>query len=359
MIIILLLLLIFLLCQNNVYGGHKLGIDPEPKIGDLITVENDDINVYFKKIINYKIMPKELLTQLYKEIGINDYHDEIKDKEKYINAIEKFYKTYPEYILRLDYLNNLLLSRHVGETIKYRKMCEIESLDPVEFLTPLLDEYGYDKTILDKFKDKIIYNREAKVKLLERSDVNKLLKLMDEVVAILDENKITYWLDGGTLLGACQNGKFIPWDDDIDLAIPDCDFDKVLKLTENKKYAYKIIKSGNRAKFKHIDNSIVKITDRNNGFFIDLVLNAKQDGNYYSNYKPYEHAFIKDKDLFPLKKIEFEGKMYNVPNNPIPFLNQAYPFWRHIYVCSHAHLEELKNERNRLIYYRFTKPYKL
>ena len=154
MVIILLLLLIFLLCQNNIYGGHKLGIDPEPKIGDLITIENDDINVYFKKIINYKIMPKELLTQLYKEIGINDYRDEIKDKEKYINAIEKFYKTHPEYILRLDYLNNLLLSRHVGKTIKYKKMYEIESLDPVKFLTPLLSEYGYDKTMLDKFKDK-------------------------------------------------------------------------------------------------------------------------------------------------------------------------------------------------------------
>jgi phosphorylcholine metabolism protein LicD len=305
------------------------------------------------------MMPKEVLDQLYKDIGINDYHDEIKDKERYIKAIEKFYKAYPEYIIRLDYLNNLLLSRHAGETIKYKKMYEIDSLDPVKFLTPLLDEYGYDKGVLDQFRNKTIYNREAKVKLLERSEVDKLLKLLDEVVAILDKNKITYWLDGGTLLGACQNGKFIPWDDDIDLAIPDCDFDKVIELTKDKKYDYKIIKSGNKAKFKHIKNSIVKITDKNSGFFVDLVLNVKHDGNYYSNWKPYEHAFIKDTDLFPLKKIEFEGKKYNAPNNPIPFLNQAYPFWRHIYVCSHAHLEELKNERNRLIYYRFTTPYKL
>ena len=363
MIIILLLLLIFLLCQNNVYGGHKLGIDPEPKIGDLITIENDDINVYFKKIINYKIMPKELLTQLYKEIGINDYHDEIKDREKYINAIEKFYKAYPEYILRLDYLNNLLLSRHVGETIKYRKMYEIESLDPVKFLTPLLDEYGYDKSVLDKFKDKIIYNRESKVKLLERNDVNKLLKLMDEVVAILDENKITYWLDGGTLLGACQNGKFIPWDDDIDLAIPDCDFDKVLKLTENKKlqekYNFNLLPNSKKSEFKN-KYLCVQITDKSNPEFnVDLILMVLKNNKYYYCSNKYKDYPIDYNTIYPLKKIKFEGKEYNGMNKPALFLNKAYLFWRHIYTCSHSHIGKLRSDRDCDKFYKFTTPYLL
>jgi len=39
-----------------------------------------------------------------------------------------------------------------------------------------------------------------------------------EMKEILDKNRINYWLDAGTLLGAVRNGKIIGWDHDIDLA---------------------------------------------------------------------------------------------------------------------------------------------
>ena len=45
-----------------------------------------------------------------------------------------------------------------------------------------------------------------------------------------DANGLRYFLAGGTLIGAARHKGFIPWDDDIDVYLPDKDFNKFIKI---------------------------------------------------------------------------------------------------------------------------------
>ena len=61
-----------------------------------------------------------------------------------------------------------------------------------------------------------------------------ILQVLREVLKVLDELEIPYYMQGGTMLGAIRHQGFIPWDDDVDLGIIRENYERLLKVVADK-----------------------------------------------------------------------------------------------------------------------------
>lgn len=68
---------------------------------------------------------------------------------------------------------------------------------------------------------------------------NVSLDILQDVHKFCVENNIKYTLQGGTLIGAIRHKGFIPWDDDIDIAMPRPDYDRFIR-TYHSSLGYKV-----------------------------------------------------------------------------------------------------------------------
>lgn len=58
-------------------------------------------------------------------------------------------------------------------------------------------------------------------------------EILKVFVDICQRHNLKYFLAGGTFLGAVRHHGFIPWDDDIDVAMPRPDFEKFLEISSD------------------------------------------------------------------------------------------------------------------------------
>lgn len=74
----------------------------------------------------------------------------------------------------------------------------------------------------------------GKAKIIPENELKKLhsvlLVILDDLITISEENDLKFVMIGGSAIGALRHKGFIPWDDDIDIAMPRRDFVKLQKI---------------------------------------------------------------------------------------------------------------------------------
>ncbi|MCI9166582.1 MAG: LicD family protein [Dorea sp.] len=89
-----------------------------------------------------------------------------------------------------------------------------------------------------------------KTEKLKRITMDELKMIEKDILFYFDQfcvkNNLRYWLSGGSMLGAIRHKGFIPWDDDIDVFMPDVDYERFLELfRENDKLMCQIVDDEN------------------------------------------------------------------------------------------------------------------
>lgn len=85
----------------------------------------------------------------------------------------------------------------------------------------------------------------------------ELLKIFH---AFCEKEKLEYWIDYGTLLGAVRHGGFLPWDDDVDIAMERKVYDQAYPILRNglSKYGIDVHRSNGHIGigYKHKDTGV-------------------------------------------------------------------------------------------------------
>lgn len=152
-------------------------------------------------------------------------------REIYVNKVRsvcaRFFNKTDEYI-HVYSLDEWLECADENSIVLYvSKMCEYEidtivkGCDKNKRQVHCLYDWNYDKY-------RQIINGRKKITLDEIKKIEKdILFYFDR---FCQKNNLRYWVSGGTMLGVLRHKGFIPWDDDIDVLMPDVDYERFLIL---------------------------------------------------------------------------------------------------------------------------------
>ena len=84
----------------------------------------------------------------------------------------------------------------------------------------------------NKINEIQVVNKEINMEELKKIE----LEILQEVHNFCEIHQLRYFLWGGTLLGAIRHGGFIPWDDDVDIAMLRDDYEKFLNEFNSAEY---------------------------------------------------------------------------------------------------------------------------
>ena len=167
-----------------------------------------------------------------------------------------------------------------------------------------------------------------------------------KICKILDELEIIFFLNSAILLGAIRDNDLIKWDWDIEISVFS---DELLPNIDS--IVNKLIKNGFEIK---------NINRKKDDSKIDFIGEYPADVTGYTiwswNYSKFRDVYwrrdlsMPSKFLKKFSKIDFLGRKFNCPHNPVEYLEFAYGNWKIPLRTSNKEIYMTKNFRNKIKY---------
>ena len=166
----------------------------------------------------------------------------------------------------------------------------------------------------------------------------RAIRMLLDVCRILDDARLPYTVDAGTLLGLVRDGDLIPWDDDLDLMLPVTALPNIAPVLDAiRRKGWQISRLYPMAidspawgigdpRVLKVRRRFLKIIGRGSTL-LDFTITYRQDDHYW-----WEMArrvcrvpahFLDNTDY-----IEFAGQKLRVPSRREEYLERTYGDWR-------------------------------
>ena len=174
---------------------------------------------------------------------------------------------------------------------------------------------------------------------LEGKNAEIALKLLHDVTIELEKAGISYWLEGGTLLGIIRENRLLPWDNDMDISMYIQDRWKLLKAVMKLVFkGYRITVKSHPVTigpFRKGELRLIKIRNferflRKGEIMLDIFLKKKVEDQFFwmVNVKTPTLKSVPARFYDELGWVEFNGKKYMIPNDFDGYLSYRYGDWK-------------------------------
>lgn len=158
------------------------------------------------------------------------------------------------------------------------------------------------------------------------------MKILKYFIEVCEENNLTYFIYGGSLLGTIRHKGFIPWDDDIDITMPREHWNKIMSLLKDdiEKYGITLRYDANIHPLRCL---IIGYAEEKTGVWIDIfpddsfrtgateaqLIEAMKEYRFFLNH----HKNI-DTEALITKKDDIIGKL---PEGDVRYMMSLWEGW--------------------------------
>lgn len=168
-------------------------------------------------------------------------------------------------------------------------------------------------------------------------DHDRLKAVFIDVCDTLSSLGITYFLEGGTLLGLVRDGRLLPWDPDVDVSIMSEDLGRIDEISES------LREKGWRISLRHYPEKgvgfapggvvrMMKIKGRSRWYFTpdgtccDIFVKTRHEGFVYWQAKGCTMR-VREHHYHSCEMVEWEGRQLPGPADTHGYLSAKYGDW--------------------------------